>query len=318
VLKAHVLGADSRCNKPIGANDTMSTTQSAAATTALAAIPRNQLMLFWKVYEERYDEVSTRATEELLALPEFAALASQITEEETAVRREATRLMLNQGVDTGSWEAYAENLVAQGEMYGEMGVSFVSWFKAVGVVRNVILPHLVTAFGESTDDLVEGVLGMDSFFDVAMATIGNAYLVKKESTIKVQQDAIRELSTPVLPLREGMLVLPVVGVVDSHRAHQLTQDLLEAIRRSRATVAVVDITGVPSVDSKVANHFIQTVEAAKLMGTTVILTGLSPAIAKALVTLGVDLTKLNTVGDLRGGVEEAERILDHRVSQIGA
>jgi rsbT co-antagonist protein RsbR len=68
----------------------------------------------------------------------------------------------------------------------------------------------------------------------------------------------------------------------------------------------------------VANHFIQTVEAAKLMGTVVILTGLSPSIAKALVTLGVDLTKLNTVGDLRGGVEEAERLLGFHVTQIEA
>jgi rsbT co-antagonist protein RsbR len=296
----------------------MSTTQTAAAATALAAIPENYLRLFWKVYEERYDEVSARATEELLVLPEFAVLAHQVTGEQSAVRREATRLLLSQAVDTGSWEAYAEDLVAQGELYGEMGLSFVSWFRAVSVVRNIILPHLVSAYGESTEDLVGAVLGMDAFFDVAMATIGTAYLVKKESTIKVQQDAIRELSTPVLPLRDGMLILPVVGVVDSHRAHQLTQHLLEAIRQSRATVAVVDITGVPTVDSKVANHFIQTVEAAKLMGTIVILTGLSPAIAKALVTLGVDLSKLNTVGDLQGGVEEAERILGYRVSQIGA
>ena len=291
-------------------------TQSAAAATALAAISENDLRLFWKAYEESYDDVSERATEELLALPEFAGFANQITGEESIVRREATRLMLSQAVDTGSWEVYAADLIAQGELYGEMGLSFDSWFRAVSVVRTIILPHLVTAYGESTDDLVGAVLGMDAFFDVAMATIGTSYLLKKESTINAQQDAIRELSTPVLPLRDGMLILPVVGVVDSHRAHQLTQHLLEAIRQSRATVAVVDITGVPSVDSKVANHFIQTVEAAKLMGTIVILTGLSPAIAKALVTLGVNLSKLNTVGDLQGGVEEAERILGYRVSQI--
>jgi rsbT co-antagonist protein RsbR len=294
----------------------MSMTQSAAAATALAAISENDLRLFWKAYEESYDDVSERATEELLALPEFAGFANQITGEESIVRREATRLMLSQAVDTGSWEVYAADLIAQGELYGEMGLSFDSWFRAVSVVRTIILPHLVTAYGESTDDLVGAVLGMDAFFDVAMATIGTSYLLKKESTINAQQDAIRELSTPVLPLRDGMLILPVVGVVDSHRAHQLTQHLLEAIRQSRATVAVVDITGVPSVDSKVANHFIQTVEAAKLMGTIVILTGLSPAIAKALVTLGVNLSKLNTVGDLQGGVEEAERILGYRVSQI--
>ena len=294
----------------------VSTTQSVAAATALAAIPENQLRLFWTAYEKSYDDISVQATQELLALPEFAAFANMLTEEESAVRREETRLMLRQAVDTGSWEAYAEDLIAQGEVYGEMGLSFASWFKAVSPIRVVILPHLVTAYRDSTDDLFGAVLGMDAFFDVVMATIGTAYLLKKEATIKVQQDAIRELSTPVLPLREGMLILPVVGVVDSHRAHQLTQGLLEAIRRDRATVAVVDITGVPSVDSKVANHFIQTVEAAKLMGTTVILTGLSPAIAKAVVTLGVDLTKLNTVGDLRGGVEEAERLLGYRVSQI--
>lgn len=294
----------------------MSTSQSTAAVSAFAAIPEENLRLFWKAYEERYDEVSARATKELLALPEFASFGNLISEEESAVRQEASRLRLARAIDTGSWEEYAEELVSQGEMYGEMGISFVSWYKAISVVRVVILPYLVESYGSSGDDLTSSVLGMDAFFDVAMATIGTSYLLRKEATIMVQQDAIRELSTPVLPLREGMLILPVVGVVDSHRAHQLTQGLLEAIRDSRATVAVVDITGVPSVDSKVANHFIQTVEAAKLMGTVVILTGLSPSIARALVTLGVDLSKLNTVGDLRGGVEEAERLLGYHVSQI--
>jgi anti-anti-sigma regulatory factor len=296
----------------------MSNSQSVAAADAFAAIPERNLRLFWKAYEGQYDLVSARAAEELLALPEFAAFANLVNEEERATQQEASRLRLALAVDTGLWEEYAEELVSQGEMYGEMGISFVSWYKAISVVRVVILPYLVDAYGSSGDDLVGAVLGMDAFFDVAMATIGTSYLLRKEATIMVQQDAIRELSTPVLPLREGMLILPVVGVVDSHRAYQLTQGLLEAIRTSRATVAVVDITGVPSVDSKVANHFIQTVEAAKLMGTVVILTGLSPAIAKALVTLGVDLTKLNTVGDLRGGVEEAERLLGYQVSQIGA
>ena len=296
----------------------VSSSQSITAAAAFATIPDTHLRLFWKAYEGRYDEVAARATEELLALPEFAAFADQIDEEESAARQEASRLRLTRALDTGSWDEYAEELVSQGEMYGEMGISFVSWYKAISVIRVIILPHLVEAYGTSGDDLVGSVLGMDAFLDVAMATIGTSYLLRKEATIMVQQDAIRELSTPVLPLREGMLILPVVGVVDSHRAHQLTQGLLEAIRHSRATVAVVDITGVPSVDSKVANHFIQTVEAAKLMGTVVILTGLSPSIAKALVTLGVDLTKLNTVGDLRGGVEEAERLLGYQVSQIGA
>ena len=296
----------------------MSNTQALAASAAFSAIPENELRLFWKAYEEHYDEVSARATEELLALPEFASFADLLSDEDSAAQQAESRRRLTHAIETGAWDDYATELVSQGEMYGEMGISFVSWYKAISVVRVIVLPYLVETYADSGEDLTAAVLGMDAFFDVAMATIGTSYLLKKEATIKVQQDAIRELSTPVLPLREGMLILPVVGVVDSHRAHQLTQGLLEAIRHDRATVAVVDITGVPSVDSKVANHFIQTVEAAKLMGTVVILTGLSPSIAKALVTLGVDLTKLNTVGDLRGGVEEAERLLGYRVSQIEA
>jgi rsbT co-antagonist protein RsbR len=78
----------------------------------------------------------------------------------------------------------------------------------------------------------------------------------------------------------------------------------------------MDITGVGAVDSKVANHLIQTVAAARLMGTTVIITGLSGEVAQALVTLGVDLTKLNTVGDLQGGLEEAERMLGLQVVSL--
>jgi len=92
--------------------------------------------------------------------------------------------------------------------------------------------------------------------------------------------------------------------------------LLRAIRANRAKVVVVDITGVGAVDSKVANHLVQTVAASRLMGATVIITGLSAEVAQTLVTLGVDLAKLNTVGDLQGGLEEAERLLGYEVVQI--
>jgi rsbT co-antagonist protein RsbR len=88
---------------------------------------------------------------------------------------------------------------------------------------------------------------------------------------------------------------------------------LRGIRANRAKVVVMDITGVPAVDSTVANHLVQTVEASRLLGATVIVTGLSPEIAQTLVTIGVDLAKMNTVGDLQGGIEEAERVLGYKV-----
>ena len=90
------------------------------------------------------------------------------------------------------------------------------------------------------------------------------------------------------------------------------------IRSNRARVVVIDITGVPTIDSTVANHLVQTVDASRLMGASVIITGLSPEIAQTLVTLGVDLSKVNAIGDLQGGIEEAERLLGYTVIGGGA
>jgi rsbT co-antagonist protein RsbR len=113
-------------------------------------------------------------------------------------------------------------------------------------------------------------------------------------------------------VRERLLILPIIGVIDPQRARQLTEQLLRGIRTNRARVVVIDITGVAAMDSTVANHLVLTVEASRLLGATVIVTGLSPEIAQTLVNIGVDLTKMNTVGDLQGGIEEAERLLGDR------
>jgi len=145
-------------------------------------------------------------------------------------------------------------------------------------------------------------------------TVAVSFVQERERIIRQQQEAIRELSTPVLQVRERLLILPIIGVIDPQRARQLTEQLLRGIRANRAKVVVIDITGVPSVDSTVANHLVQTVDASRLMGATVIVTGLSSEIAQTLVTIGVDLSKMKTVGDLQGGIEEAERLLGYKVT----
>ena len=143
-----------------------------------------------------------------------------------------------------------------------------------------------------------------------------SFVDERERVIRQQQDSIRELSTPVLPVRERLLILPIIGVLDNERARQLTEQLLAGIRTHRAKVVVIDITGVPDVDESVANHLVQTVDASRLMGASVIITGLSPDIAQTLVTIGVDLTKMDTVGDLQGGLEQAERLLGYSVTRV--
>jgi rsbT co-antagonist protein RsbR len=149
------------------------------------------------------------------------------------------------------------------------------------------------------------------FLDIGLAV--ETYLHARESTMRKQQEAIRELSTPVLQIRDRLLLLPIIGIIDTHRARLITDGLLHSIRDTRAKVVVMDVTGVATIDTKVANHLIQTVTAARLMGAYVIVTGLSSDVAQALVGLGLDLAKLNTAGDLQGGIEEAERLLGYRI-----
>jgi rsbT co-antagonist protein RsbR len=139
---------------------------------------------------------------------------------------------------------------------------------------------------------------------------------ERERVIHHQQEAIRELSTPVLQIRDRLLLLPIIGVLDTHRAKLVTENLLKAIRAHRARVIVMDITGVAAIDSRVAHHIMQTIAAASLMGAQVVVTGISSDVAQSLVALGIELSKLNTVGDLQGGLEHAEQILGQRAASV--
>ncbi len=145
-------------------------------------------------------------------------------------------------------------------------------------------------------------------------TVAVSFVDERERIIRKQQDALRELSTPVLQVRERLLILPIIGLLDNQRAEQLTEQLLHGIRNHRAKVVVIDITGVADIDTSVANHLVKTVDASRLMGASVIITGLSADIAQTLVRIGVDLNKMNTIGDLQGGIEAAERQLGFRVT----
>ena len=116
---------------------------------------------------------------------------------------------------------------------------------------------------------------------------------------------VEELSTPVIPIFEDTVALPLVGSIDSRRAMRITANLLEGISQRRAKIAIIDITGVPTVDTAVVNSLMQAVRAAELMGCQVVLTGIRPEIAHTLVTLGVDLGEVVTLRNLQSGIEYA-------------
>src|ERR671931_593252 len=242
-----------------------------------------------------------------------ARLLTALTPEE--IFNEATSVYDNyvEVLETGLVEAlqdYARNL---SERIIPRGVETDEVLGIVLLLRDVLARSLFQKYQQDFELLNQVLDAYEPAANRIANTVGVNFVQERERVIKQQQVAIRELSTPVLQVRERLLILPMIGVLDSDRAQQLTEQLLGAIRKNRARVVVIDITGVPQVDETVANHLVETVKASGLMGAQAIITGLSSEIAQTPVTLGVDLAGMSTVGDLQGGIEEAERLLGYRV-----
>ena len=210
-------------------------------------------------------------------------------------------------------QAYARNL---SERIIPRGVETHEVVGIVLLLRDVLARSLFAKYQANFKKLNRILDAYEPAANRIANTVAVGFVQERERVIRQQQEAIRELSTPVLQVRERLLILPIIGVIDPQRARQLTEQLLRGIRTNPAKVVVIDITGVAAMDATVANHLVQTVEASRLLGATVIVTGLSPEIAQTLVTIGVDLGKMNTVGDLQGGIEQAERLLGYKVATL--
>ena len=231
---------------------------------------------------------------------------------------EATSVYDNyvEALETGTFEALQAYSRQLSERIIPRGVETHEVVGIVLLLRDVLARSLFAKYQGDFDKLNRILDAYEPAANRIAITVAVGFVQERERTIRDQQEAIRELSTPVLQVRERLLILPIIGLIDPQRARQLTEQLLRGIRTNRAKVVVIDITGVAAMDSNVANHLVLTVEASRLLGATVIVTGLSPEISQTLVNIGVDLSKMNTVGDLQGGIEEAERLLGYKVVSI--
>jgi rsbT co-antagonist protein RsbR len=296
-------------------SDSPSDFNSSNTTTAQAAGISSESLLPQLVQHLRKNRTVLR--EEWARRITEAELLTAMTPEE--LFSEATAVYDNyvEVLETGSVEALQDYARDLSERIIPRGVETDEVVGIVLLLRDVLARSLFEKY-QSDFDLLNVVLDV---YEPAANRIANtvavSFVQERERIIRQQQEAIRELSTPVLQVREQLLILPIIGVLDSQRARQVTEQLLRAIRANRAKVVVIDITGVPTIDSTVANHLVQTVDASGLMGASVIITGLSSEIALTLVTIGLDLSKMNAVGDLQGGIEEAERLLGYEVSRTG-
>ncbi len=140
-------------------------------------------------------------------------------------------------------------------------------------------------------------------------------LQDKLDLIEKQRQAIEELSTPIIKIWDRVLVLPLIGTLDTKRSQRLTESLLTEIAVTQTKVSILDITGVPTVDSAVANHLLKTVASVKLLGAECVITGIRPEVAQTMVHLGVDLSEVETLANLSDGLKWAFSSLNFRIIQ---
>lgn len=152
------------------------------------------------------------------------------------------------------------------------------------------------------------------FNELIMAAF-RVYLEEKENALFAQEQALRETSTPITEIWDGVLTLPIIGALDSSRTMMVMEALLSRIAKDHARAVVMDLTGVKNIDSQVSHHLIQMVRAIQLMGSEAIITGIRPEIARALISLNIDMSDVTTRASLSDGLKEAFRRMGIQVSQ---
>ena len=163
------------------------------------------------------------------------------------------------------------------------------------------------------ENQLEIVLDFDEWITPLNNEILNVYTSTWERTVSMQKIALRELSAPLIPVFEGITVMPLIGTIDTERARQIMENLLEGVVKHRSEVVLIDITGVPVVDTMVAHHIIQAAEAVRLVGARCMLVGIRPEIAQTIVNLGINLDEIITKNTLKKGVEAALEITNRKI-----
>ncbi|MGB3179917.1 MAG: STAS domain-containing protein [Cyclobacteriaceae bacterium] len=191
----------------------------------------------------------------------------------------------------------------------QLGFSPKDTGRFVQSVKEVLMPFLKEASGEDVDKFNADALVLTTVVDELVIQMFDYYIENREAIIMRQVKEIEEISTPVIQVWDGILALPIIGSMDSTRAQKTMESLLESIVKSESDIAILDISGVPTVDSLTAQHLIKTVSAARLMGATCIISGIRPETAQTIVHLGIDLNDIITKGSMASALNYGIKLM---------
>ncbi len=183
-------------------------------------------------------------------------------------------------------------------------------------LKDALLNTLQSELKEDPLALVEAIYKVSKLMDSLGIVTFETFIKGREEVILRQTDEITEISTPVIRVWDGILALPIIGTLDSARTQVVMENLLQEIVESGSTIAILDISGVPAVDSLVAQHLIKTVAATRLMGAECIISGIRPEIAQTIVHLGIDLSNIVTKATLASALKHAFGLLKIEVKRV--
>ncbi|CDO04122.1 stressosome protein RsbRA [Oceanobacillus picturae] len=182
------------------------------------------------------------------------------------------------------------------------------------VFRRVTIDYILGQSEQIDSSYISDVIkSVDAWVEPIIRQLVNEYSGSWEHIVSLQRVALQELSAPLIPVMDRITVMPLIGTIDTERAKLIMENLLEGVIKHNSEVVLIDITGVPVVDTMVAHHIIQAAEAVRLIGSTCILVGIRPEIAQTIVNLGIDLGKFPTKSSLKKGFTKALEITGREV-----
>jgi rsbT co-antagonist protein RsbR len=261
----------------------------------------------------RLDEYGDIFYEWIADLPEYQIVftSPEITAHARAEQLNYWRRTFTAEVD----EHYVTERRQVGATHARIGLSLPSYFAAMNY-SFVLLTKTLYDHQLSNEDYLAALQSFTKLMHFDTTIVAETYSRLINERIARQSQALMEMSTPVAQIWEDILMLPVVGIIDSRRAQDLMLTVLKRISQTRAKVFIMDISGVAVVDSGVANHLIKITKSTGLMGCTSLVSGISPEIAQTMVNLGFDTSQISTSATLHDALERAFRLVGRTVSEL--